>query len=145
MAEQAIVSGVVAAAQIPLWIKLLYSAFVCVLVPVYWLKYGSGNFLWFSDIALFVGLAAVWLESSLLASIAALGVVLLELFWNVGFFSQLIFGVNVGGLAGYMFKSDLPLYLRALSLFHVVLPFFLIWMVHRLGYDRRALPAQTLL
>jgi len=37
----------------PLWLKIAYPLFVCVVVAVYWLKYGAGNFLWFSDIALF--------------------------------------------------------------------------------------------
>jgi hypothetical protein len=34
---------------------------------------------------------------------------------------------------------------RALSLFHVVVPVVLIWMLHELGYDSRAPVAQTLL
>jgi hypothetical protein len=145
MADQTIVSGVVAAAQLPLWIKLVYSAFVCVLVPVYWVKYGPANFLWFSDIALFLTLVALWWENSLIASMMALAVVLLETGWNVGFFGRLIFGVDVTGLAAYMFESHRPLYLRALSLFHVVLPVLLVWLVWRLGYDRRALLWQTAL
>ena len=49
--------------QIPLWIKIAYTLFICVLVPVYWVQYGPGNFLWFSDIALFVTAAALWLET----------------------------------------------------------------------------------
>lgn len=48
------------------------------------------------------------------------------------------------GLAAYMFDPKLPLFVRSLSSFHVVLPVLLLWMVYRLGYDRRALVAQTL-
>jgi hypothetical protein len=44
-----------------------------------------------------------------------------------------------------MFDSKIPLPIRALSLFHVVLPILLLWLLYRLGYDRRALLAQTLL
>ena len=45
-----------------------------------------------------------------------------------------------------MFSSEnLPLYLRALSLFHIVLPPVLIFMLIRFGYDRRALAAQSTL
>jgi hypothetical protein len=40
--------------QIPLWLKIAYTLFICVLAPVYVVQYGPGNFLWFSDIALFV-------------------------------------------------------------------------------------------
>jgi hypothetical protein len=44
-----------------------------------------------------------------------------------------------------MFDARRPLWIRAISLFHVFLPVVLAWMVWRLGYDRRALVAQTLL
>lgn len=131
--------------EIALWIKLAYTAFLCVLVPVYWRRYGPANFLWFSDIALFGAALALWLEDPLLASMMAVGVLLPELGWNVSFFARLLLGVRITGLADYMFDSKLPMPLRALSLFHVVLPLLLLWLVYRLGYDARALGAQTLL
>jgi len=43
-----------------------------------------------------------------------------------------------------MFDSRAPRWLRALSLFHVVLPVVLFALVVRLGYDRRAWLFQTL-
>ena len=129
----------------PLWLKISYTLFICVLVPVYWKQYGPGNFLWFSDIALFVTVAALWLESSLLASMMALSVVVLESIWIIDFLIGLITGSSVIGLSSYMFDSKIPLSIRALSLFHVVLPILLLWLLYRLGYDRRALLVQTLL
>ena len=42
-----------------------------------------------------------------------------------------------------MFDAAKPLYLRALSLFHVALPVLLLSMIHRLGYDPRAWAFQT--
>jgi hypothetical protein len=39
--------------QIPLWIKLAYSAFLAVMVPTYWHDYGPTNFLYFCDAAAF--------------------------------------------------------------------------------------------
>ncbi|HUB24667.1 MAG TPA: hypothetical protein VL992_04490, partial [Tepidisphaeraceae bacterium] len=101
--------------------------------------------LWFSDIALVTTAVALWLESALLASMMTLAVLLPELAWNIGFFLRLIFGISAVGLSSYMFDPHIPLYVRALSLFHVELPVILVWMVHRLGYDRRALIAQTML
>ncbi|MFN7133357.1 MAG: dTMP kinase, partial [Myxococcales bacterium] len=50
---------------------------------------------------------------------------------------------SLGGLAGYMFDDQYPLWLRALSLFHLPLVAVLVWMLWRQGYDRRALWAQT--
>jgi hypothetical protein len=44
-----------------------------------------------------------------------------------------------------MFDPELPLLVRGLSLFHVALPAFLVWLIYRLGYERRALIYQTVL
>lgn len=44
--------------DIPLWIKITYTLFVCLLVPVYLRHYGPANFLWFSDVALLVTVPA---------------------------------------------------------------------------------------
>lgn len=129
----------------PLWLKLGYTSFVLVTVAVYYVKYGPGNFLWFSDIALIVTVPALWLESALLASMMALAVLLPEVLWNLGYLLRLLTGMRVTGLTDYMFDASKPLYLRALSLFHVVLPPLLVSMVARVGYDSRALIAQTAL
>jgi hypothetical protein len=129
--------------MIPFSVKLFYTLFVCVLVPVYWRHYGLANFLWFSDLALLIGLAATWLESPLLASMQAVSVVLLELVWTIDFLVRLLTGKQTIGIAAYMFKSDKPPFVRGLSLFHLVLPFFLLRIVYVLGYDPRALIMQT--
>ena len=131
--------------EIDLWIKIAYSVMLLVILPVYTVYWGWRNFLWFSDIALITTGVALWLENSLLASMMAVAVLLPELLWNASYFLRLIFGIRVTDLAGYMFDAGNPRFVRALSLFHVVLPMVLVWMLHELGYDRRALIAQTLL
>src|SRR5512145_276309 len=113
---------------IPLWGKLVYTLFLCVLVPAYWIHWGPRNFLWFSDIALLTTAVALWLESALLASMMTLAIALPELAWNVDFFGRLITGRHVFGLSGYMFDRGKPLGLRALSLFHIGLPVVLLWL-----------------
>ena len=132
-------------ATIPLSIKLAYTAMVAVILPVYAVHYGWRNFLWFSDIALIGTAAALWLESALLASMMAVAVLLPELLWSVSFLGRLLFGIRATDLAGYMFDPAKPRYLRALSLFHLVLLITLLWLIARLGYDARALIAQTAL
>ena len=132
-------------AAVPLWIKLVYTAFVAVLVPVYWVRYGLGNFLWFSDLALFGGLVAVWLGNGLLASMMTVAVLLPEVTWNIGYFGRLLFGKDPVGLSGYMFDPSKSLFLRGLSLFHIILPPLLLWLLSILGYDPRAWYCQTLL
>lgn len=130
---------------IPLWLKISYSTLAAVILPIYYVRYGPGNFLWFSDIALIVTVAALWLESSLLASMMAVSVLLPEIVWTISYITGLLTGRAATGLAGYMFDRELPLYLRGLSLFHLILPPLLFWLVYRLGYDSNALPAQTCL
>lgn len=134
-----------ATSQIPLWIKIGYTLMVCAIVPIYFVQYGLANFLWFSDIALLTLVAALWLESSFLASMIALAVLVPEIAWNVDFLVRLAIGGKTGGMSGYMFDASRPLYLRLLSLFHIVLPPLLIWLMVRLRYDRRALLAQIVL
>jgi hypothetical protein len=133
--------------MIPLWLKILYTLFVAVLVPVWWQEHGPANFLWACDIAVLVTLVALWRESRLLAGMMAVAVLLPELLWNLDFFLRLFTGRDVIGLdaTGYMFNPRYPLLVRWLSLFHVFLPPLLLWMVWRLGYPVRAGLGATLL
>ena len=133
------------AGKIPLWVKVVYTAFLAVLVPVYWAYYGPANFLWFSDIALLVILPALWLENRFLASTQAVSVALLETLWVADFLVRLVAGVQLVGISAYMFEPERPLFLRGLSLFHLAMPALLLWLVWRLGYDRRAWLAQSAL
>lgn len=129
---------------VTLALALVFTAMTAVIVPVYYVKHGPANFLWFSDLALFALLAALWLENSLLASMVALAVLIPETIWVVSFLTGLVFGKSASTLTAYMFDAGLPRYLRALSLFHLALPPAIIWMLYRYGYDARALPATTL-
>ena len=131
--------------RIPLWLKALYTAFVAAIVPVYARQYGWRNFLWFSDIALLLTTPALWLERPLLASMQAVSVTVPETGWTIDLGARQLFGVRLIGLADYMFDRKIPRPIRALSLFHLWLPPLLLWTVARLGYDRRAFRAQTLL
>lgn len=131
--------------MIPLWLKLAYTAFVIVTVIVYARKYPPENFFWFSDVALLLTVPALWLESSLLASMMALAILLPDVLWNASYFGRLITGRRLSGLTDYMFDTANPYYLRALSLFHIFLPVLLVWMIAKLGYADSALFGQTLL
>ena len=129
--------------RVPLPLKLAFTAFMAVLVPVYWSKYGPTNFLYFCDLALFFTLIAVWFESRLFASMAAVGIVLPQLVLWCGDFIAHLAGFKFIGMTDYMFDAHRPLFLRGLSFFHGWLPFLLLFLVARLGYDRRAWFAWT--
>jgi len=128
--------------KIPLTAKVAVTAFLAVLVPVYLHTYGPTNFLWFCDAALIITVAAMWLESSLLISICAVGILLPQCLWLADFGSNLL-GFHFLNLTSYMFDSHLPLFTRGLSLFHGWLPLLLVWLLLRLGYDKRALSVWT--
>jgi hypothetical protein len=130
--------------RIPLWLKLALTAFVCVQVPFYWSAYGPTNFLYFCDVALFLALASAWSESSLPAGMATVGILMPQLFWVIDFTCGLA-GRPLTGMTAYMFQDRIPLGARAISLFHGWLPFLLLYLVYRLGYDRRSLAAWTIL
>jgi hypothetical protein len=130
--------------RFPLWLKLAHTAFLCVLVPFYWRTYGPVNFLYFCDLALFLTLAALWLDSPLLASMPALLILLPQALWLADFLCGLL-GFFPVGVTRYMFDPGIPLFARGLSLFHGWLPLLLVWMLWRAGYDRRALLPQVAL
>ena len=128
--------------RVPVWLKWAYTAFMLVLVPVYWANYGPTNFIYFCDAALFLTLVAVWTDNALLASMAAVGILVPQFFWCVDFGGECL-GFHLTGMTSYMFDTQRSLFLRGLSLFHGWLPFLLCYLVFRLGYDRRALKAWT--
>lgn len=128
--------------RIPLWLKVAQTTFVAAIIPPYLRQYGWRNFLWFSDVALLASVPALWLEHPLLASMQAVSVTVPETGWTVDLVGQ-CFRVRLIGLADYMFDRRIPRPVRALSLFHLWLPPLLLWTTGRLGYDRRAFRAQT--
>ena len=120
--------------RLPIWLKLVYTAFVCVLVPHYWGAYGPTNFLYFCDIALLLTLLGLWREDPLLVSMPAVGILLPQALWMTDFVSAAV-GIPLTGMTSYMFDPQLSLFTRGLSFFHFWLPILLVWLVWRLGYD----------
>jgi hypothetical protein len=129
--------------RIPLSVKLAYTAWMAVWIPVYWVHAGPQNFLWLCDVANFLVGLALWLESPLLLSSQAVGVLFIQILWAGDFFGRLILGFHPIGGTEYMFDAAKPLHLRLFSLFHVAMPPLLLWGVRRLGYDRRGWLLQT--
>jgi hypothetical protein len=130
--------------KIPLWLKLTLTAFMAVWFPVYWANYGPTNFLYFCDVALLLTFVGIWTENRLLVSMSAVGILIPQAVWVVDFCAQLS-GHSLTGMTGYMFDAHRSLFLRGLSFFHGWLPFLLVYLVAKFGYDRRALSAWTAL
>jgi hypothetical protein len=129
---------------IPLWLKILWTLWVIIWAPVYWRQYGAQNFLFFCDLGNILIAIALWMESALIFSWQACGLLLFQTLFTLDLAGTLVSGRHLIGGTEYMFDPNIPLSIRLLSLFHVVTPPLLLWAVWRLGYDLRGWKLQTL-
>jgi hypothetical protein len=129
--------------RIPLWVKVLWTAWIVVWVPVYWRQYGLQNFLFFCDLGNVLIAAGLWLESPLIFSWQACGLLLFQTLFDIDLLGAVLSGRHFIGGSEYVFDVHIPLWIRLLSLFHVVTPPLLLWAIWRLGYDRRGWKLQT--
>jgi len=130
--------------RIPLWLKVFWTAWVIVWIPVYWREYGVQNFLFFCDLGNLLVVAALWLESPLIFSWQACSLLLFQGLFVVDLAVAVASGRHVIGGTEYMFDPHISLWIRLLSLFHIVVPPLLLWAIWRLGYDVRGWKYQTL-
>jgi hypothetical protein len=130
--------------RIPLWLKVVWTVWLMVWIPVYWREYGLQNFLFFCDLGNFFIAAGLWLESSLIFSWQAASLLLFQSLFTLDVAAALLRGHHPIGGTEYMFDPHVALWIRLLSLFHVVTPVLLLWAIYRLGYDGRGWKYQTL-
>lgn len=81
--------------------------------------------------ALRTSVPALWLESSVLASTQAVGVLVPESLWLVDFGAGIVAKKYPIGLASYMADRRIPRFVRALSRFHLWLTPVLVLIVSR--------------
>ena len=70
---------------------------------------------------------------------------LIDLTWDLDLGWRLLTGRHLLGGTEYMWEAKYPLWVRLLSLFHLVLPVLLLWALRRVGYRRRSLALQSAL
>lgn len=131
--------------HLPLWLKLVFTAWILVWAPAYWMQLGPQNYFWLCNLANFLILVGLWCESRRLLSMQLLSVLLVGSLWAVDVGTAWITGVHPIGGTEYMFNAEKPLAIRLLSLYHLILPLVAGLAVYRLGYDRRALLWQSAL
>jgi hypothetical protein len=130
--------------RLPLWLKIGWTIWLLVWAPMYYRQYGAQNFLFFCDIGnILIGIG-LWLESALIFSWVACGVLLFQTLYTIDLAGALLTERHFIGGTEYMFDPGLPLIMRVLSLFHVATPPLLLWAICRLGYDRRGWKLQML-
>jgi hypothetical protein len=75
----------------------------------------------------------------------AVSSLLIDTAWVLDAAARFLTGRHWIGGTEYLFDSSFPLWVRLLSLFHVVIPFLLLWALHRVGYDRRGWLLQSVI
>lgn len=136
--------GTMSGMRVPLWLKVGWTVWVLVWAPLYWQHYGFQNLLYFCDLGNIFVAVALWTESSLIFSWQATGLLLFQILFTIDLAGAVLSGKHLVGGTEFMLDAHLPLLVRMLSLFHVVMPPLLLWAIWRLGYDRRGWKMQTL-
>jgi hypothetical protein len=130
--------------RFPLWLKLAWTAWLLLWAPVYYKQYGAQNFLFFCDLGNFLIAVALWLDSALILSWQTVSLLVFQSLYSFDYLVALFSGRHALGGTEYMFDPAIPLLVRALGLYHLVVPVLLLWGVRRLGYDSRAWRYATL-
>lgn len=126
--------------RIPLWLKIGWSVWVALWIPLYGMHYGPSVFLWFCDIANLLILVGLWTESSLILSWQAVSVLLVQILFSLNVISRVVFNHLFIPGTQWLFQEDLPLRVRLASIFmHLAAPPVLIWGLWKLRYDKRAI------
>jgi len=142
----AVVAAVaVSHALLPLWLKLAFTGFILVWLPLVVTAWGWQNLLWLCDLANLIVLIGLWLESRLLLSSQLVATLVIGLAWTIDLACALALGVHPFAATPYLFDASQPLAPRLASFFHVGVPLLLLYVVSRLGHDRRGWQLQTVL
>jgi hypothetical protein len=129
--------------KIPGWVRWLALLWLVVWIPVYWHAWGAGNFLHLCDVAVVLTCIGLCTSNALLLSSQAVSSVVIDALWTLDVAAWLFFRRHFIGGTEYLFDGTIPVWVRLLSLFHIVMPFILLWSLSRLGYDRRGFGLQA--
>jgi hypothetical protein len=116
---------------------------LAVWVPSYALYWGWANFLHLCDVAVLLTCIGFARGDVLLLSSQAVSSLFGDLLWCLDAGWRLFTGRHLAGGTEYMWDVRFPLWVRLLSLFHIVLPVLLLAALRRTGYDHRALRLQS--
>lgn len=131
--------------KFPSWVRGASLIWLALWLPAYWRTWGLQNFLHLCDIAVILTCAGLWWSNSLLLSSQAVSSLVADLLWDLDAGWRLFAGHRLIGGTEYMWEAHYPLWVRLLSLFHLVWPILLLWSLGRTGYDRRGWLLQSVI
>jgi hypothetical protein len=129
--------------ELPGLVRWAALAWIAVWFPAYWYAWGLANFLHLCDLAVFLTCAGLWTGNRLLLSSQAVSSLLVDFVWALDAAWKIVVKHHLIGGTEYLFDTRVALWIRLLSLFHVVLPPLLLWALWRRGYNRRAWGLQS--
>jgi hypothetical protein len=130
--------------RVPISLKILWTAWLLVWAPVYWKQYGAQNFLYFCDIGNVLIAIGLWSESRLILSWQAVSLLVFQSLYAIDLLGAFVSGHHAFGGTEYMFDPKIPLLVRALGLYHLVVPPLLLLALRRVGFDSNAWKWATL-
>lgn len=122
------------------WLALLW---LLIWLPLYTWEWGWQNMMHVCDVGVIVACLGIWFQNPLLVSSQALNFLLVGILWGLDVGWRLVTGHHLIGGTEYMWDTHFALWLRLLSIFHLVLPLVLLWALRVLGHDQRALKLQS--
>ena len=129
----------------PEWVRWTALIWLGVWLTIYLKFWGATTFLFLCDIAVILTCLGLFTGNALLLSSQAVSSLVVDTAWMLDIATKLIFDRHLIGGTDYFFDPNYPLWVRLFSLFHVVMPFLLIYAMRRTGYDRRALRLQIVI
>jgi hypothetical protein len=129
----------------PRWWRWAAALWLIAWVPVYAATWGWRNFFAVCDVAAALTCLGLIARSPLLLGGQALASLIPGALWAADVAARLATGRHLFGGTEYMWMASVPLIVRLLSLFHLVLPVLLLFILRRVGYDGRALVFQSAL
>lgn len=134
-----------AAPKIPNLIRWASFLWLIFWVSTYWRAWGLANFLHLCDATVVLSCIGLWTSNALLLSSQAVSSLMIDSAWTLDVSWRFFLGRHLIGGIAYFFDPRFPLWVRMLSLFHIVTPPLLLWAVHRTGYDPRGWKLQSLI
>jgi hypothetical protein len=125
------------------WVRLASLIWIAVWFPAYLHAWGAHNFLHVCDIAVILTCAGLWWSSPLLLSSQAVSSIAADLLWDLDAGWHVFSGHSLFGGTEYMWDAHYALWIRWLSLFHVVWPILLLWSLKQTGYAHRGFALQS--
>ena len=130
--------------RVLLALKIAWTGWLLVWAPVYWRQYGAQNFLFYCDIGNILIAIGLWAESRLILSWQAVSLLVFQSLYAIDLIGAFLLRHHFVGGTEYMFDAAIPLVVRALGLYHLVVPPLLLWLVRRVGCDPSAWKWATL-